>query len=135
MGIYSLFKKAFNRTTGALNVANGYNQTRGTKAKQNTTITSSTAETTIVTAESGKYLDLYGLVITNSSATGTLVTIKDDTAGTTRFVFYVPPTDVRGFMVPAVDAHEQAATNKNWTATCGSSVASVYITALVVRNS
>lgn len=98
---------------------------------QITTITSSTAETTIVTADATYLLDVYGLIITNTSATATKVTIKDATAGTTRMVFQVPATDTRGFMLPVDSGHKQAAVNNNWTATCGTSVADIVITALV----
>lgn len=103
------------------------------KDKQQSTITSSTAEATIVTAVANTFLDLYGLVLTNTSATATKVTIKDATSGTTRFVFQVPAGDTRGFMLPMASAHEQAAVNNNWTATCGTSVASVEITAMFVK--
>ncbi len=101
---------------------------------QQTTITSSTAETTIVTADATYFLDLYGLVITNTSATASKVTLKDATAGTTRFVFQVPALETRGFMLPVDSAHKQATANNNWTATCGTSVAGIEITALTVKN-
>lgn len=107
---------------------------RTSKGNQATTITSSTAETTIVTAETTYFLDLYGLIITNTSATVCKVTIKDATAGTTRMVLQVPATDTRGFMLPADSAHKQSAINNNWTATCGTSVAGIEIAALFARN-
>jgi len=107
---------------------------RDLKGMQSTTITSSTAETTIVTAVASTFLDLYGLVITNTSATVTKVTIKDSTAGTTRAVFEIPATDTRGFMLPVDSALPQAAVNTAWTATCGTSVASVEIAAYYVKN-
>jgi hypothetical protein len=107
---------------------------RDMKVQQFTTITSSTSETTIVTAVASTFLDLYGLIITNSSATATTVIIKDSTAGTTRMEFVVPPGDTRGFMLPEGGAHSQATVNNNWTATCGTSVASIFITALCVKN-
>ncbi len=100
---------------------------------QQTTITSSTAETTIVTADATYKLDLYGLVLANSSTTGTKVTIKDSTAGTTRFVFYVPGSETRGIALPVDSAHKQNAANNNWTATCGTSVASLDVTALCIQ--
>jgi hypothetical protein len=107
---------------------------RDLKGMQSTTITSSTSETTIVTAAASTFLDLYGLVITNTSATVTKVTIKDSTAGTTRAVFEIPATDTRGFMLPVDSALPQATVNTNWTATCGTSVASVEIAAYYVKN-
>lgn len=107
---------------------------RDLKGVQQTTITSSTSETTIVTAVASTFLDLYGLIITNTSATVTKVTIKDSTAGTTRAVIEVPATETRGFMLSPDAGINQATVNNNWTATCGTSVASVEITALYVKN-
>lgn len=107
---------------------------RDLKANQLTTITSSVAETTIVTGVASVFLDLYGLIITNSSTTVCKVTIKDATAGTTRAVFVVPANDTRGFMLPESGAMKQSTVNNNWTATCGTSVADIVITAMTVQN-
>jgi len=41
--------------------------------------------------------------------------------------------DTRGFMLPSTSAISQATNNNNWTATCGTSVASIEITALYVQ--
>ena len=111
------------------------NSNRDALGMQQTTIASSTAETTIVSAAgTGISADLYGLVLTNTSSTYTKVTIKDSTAGTTRLVFSVPPQDTRGFMLPATAAVPQSSSNNNWTATCGTSVANIEITAFFCRN-
>jgi hypothetical protein len=107
---------------------------RDLKGVQATTITSSTSETTIVTAVASTFLDVYGLILTNSSASAQVVTIKDATAGTTRAVIEVPAGDTRGFMLDAGSAIPQAAVNNNWTATCTTSLASLYVTALYVKN-
>jgi hypothetical protein len=107
---------------------------RELKDRQATTITSSTSETTVVTAISGVFADIYGCIIANTSATATTVSFKDATAGTTRFTIYVPAGDTRGFMLPADSAFIQTTANNNWTATCGTSVASIVITALYVKN-
>ena len=107
---------------------------RDLKGQQKTTITSSTSETTIVTAVASTFLDLYGLIIANTSATACNVTIKDSTSGTTRFIIAVPAGETRGFMVGASSAVPQATVNTNWTATCSASVASIEITALYVKN-
>lgn len=101
---------------------------------QATTITSSTSETTIVTADATYKLDLYALFVSNTSATGTKVTLKDSTAGTTRWVGYIPANDVRGFSLDPSGAHKQNAANNNWTLTCGTSVASIEVTALTIRS-
>lgn len=106
---------------------------RGLKANQITTITASTSETTIVTAVASTFLDMYGIIVTNTSATAVTVAIKDVTAGTTRFNIAVPAGDTRGFMLPESAAIKQSASNNNWTATT-QSVTSVIITALTIQN-
>lgn len=103
---------------------------REMRANQVTTITASTAETTIVTAVAAFNLDLYGLIVTNTSATAVNVAIKDATAGTTRLNIAVPAGETRGYMLPASDGIKQATANNNWTATVSASVTSVIITAL-----
>lgn len=107
---------------------------RALKVQQQTALTASTAETTILTAVASTFLDLYGLIITNSSGTGANITIKDATAGTTRMNFWVPANDTRGFMLSMDAAHNQAALNNNWTATSSASVTSILITALAVKS-
>jgi hypothetical protein len=107
---------------------------RASRGVQDKTITSSTAETSIITAGgAGIFNDLYGLILANKSGTGTTVTIKDDVAGTTRAVIYVPPTDTRGFMLNPEGAVPQAVANKTWTATSSASIDSLYVTALFVK--
>lgn len=108
--------------------------TRTSVLIQKTTITSSVAETTIGTAIALTYLDLYKIIIANTSATACNVTIKDATAGTTRFIFAVPAGDTRGFVIPKESATPQNAVNNNWTATCSASVASIEITAEFIKN-
>jgi hypothetical protein len=93
-----------------------------------------TTETSIVTGASGLFYDLYGLVLANSSATASTVLIKDATAGTSRMEFIVPAGETRGFMVDGGSAVTQSATAHDWTATLGTSVASVFVTALYVKN-
>ena len=107
---------------------------RTLKGMQETTITSSTAETTIVTAVASTFNDLYGLTLANSSASATKVTLKDSTSGTTRWVGYVPAGDTRGFMLDPGAALAQATVNTIWTITCGTSVASLDVSAFFVAN-
>lgn len=107
---------------------------RDLKGVQNTTIANSTSETTIVTAVASTFLDLYGLILANSSATATRVDIKDATSGTTRAQVYVPAGDTRGFMLPESGAIPQATVNNNWTATCSAAVGTLYVSALYVKN-
>lgn len=108
---------------------------RDLKAVQTTTITSSISETTIVTAAgAGVFADLYGLILTNTSASAQIATIKDATGGATRLTIEIPAGDTRGFMLDAGSAIAQAAANNNWTCTCASSLASLLVTALYVKN-
>jgi len=107
---------------------------RDLKGRQVTTITSSTSETTVVTAVASTFLDVYGVIVENTSATGTEITFKDSTAGSTAFSLYVPANDTRGFTMGESGALKQTTVNNNWTATCTTSVASVVITMLYVKN-
>lgn len=88
------------------------------------TITSSTAETDLLAAVASTFQDIIDVVVANKSATGTLVSFKDSAAGTTRFVLYVPAGATVGF---SGQRWPQATVNNKWTATCGTSVDSVYI--------
>lgn len=109
---------------------------RASKGKQNTTITTSTAETTIVTAGgAGVFNDVYGLILTNTSGSACNVTIKDSTGGTTVTVIAVPAGETRGFMLPRGSAVPQTTSQKNWTATCSASITSMVVTALYSINS
>jgi hypothetical protein len=108
---------------------------RDLKGRQATTLTSTTTETTIVTAgAAGVFNDVYGLIIANTSATTCTVTIRDVTAAGTPISFQVPPNDTRGFMLPEGAALKQGTAASAWTATCGTSVASIQVTALFVAN-
>lgn len=107
---------------------------RTAKVAQVTTITSSTAETTVLTAVAATYLDVYAVIVTNSSSTATRVAFKDATAGTTRFTIAAPASETRGFMLSTDAGHNQSAVNNNWTATVADSVASILITVFAVKN-
>lgn len=98
-----------------------------------TTITSSVAETTILAAGAASvFHDLTQLIITNSTATALIVTIKDATAGTTRMIVAIAANGgiVMNFGdVPCCQAAAAAA----WTATCGTSLASIYFYVQAVK--
>ncbi len=106
---------------------------RALKTQQITTITASTSETTVLTAVASTFLDVYGVIVVNSSATASNISFKDSTAGTTRFNIYVPAGETRGFMLSPDAAVTQAAVNSNWTATSSASVSSIIITMLAVK--
>lgn len=93
---------------------------------QSTTITSSTAANTIITAVALTYNDLTHLTITNGSASATAVTIND---GTTALGVYNIPAG-GGIVLPFPTPVSQTTANTNWTATCSVSVASIYVSAV-----
>jgi hypothetical protein len=98
---------------------------------QTTTITASTSETTIVTAgAAGVFNDLQTLILTNSSATATSVTIKDATAGTTRMIIDLAANG--GAVINLPVRHPQAVAANNWTATSSASITSLHVYALCV---
>lgn len=109
-------------------------QVRDLKANQITTITASTSETTVITAVAATFLDVYGCIVVNSSATATNVAFKDATSGTTQFNIYVPAGETRGFMLPSSDGFKQTVVNNNWTATSSQSVSALVISMLYVKN-
>lgn len=101
--------------------------------QQVTTITSSTSETTILTAgAAGVFHDVKSIMIANKSASATLVTVRDATAGSAVAYIHCPAGDTRGvvFNTP----FKQTTAANNWTAQCGTSVDSVYITVQAVKN-
>lgn len=108
--------------------------TRENKGKQHTTITSSTSETTVVTAVASTFLDLYGLVLSNTSATATNVTLRDGTGGTVIGIYAVPANDIRGFILSVDSAVPQGTVNTNWTVQSSQSISSLEVTAFYVKN-
>lgn len=108
------------------------NATRDIMGTQTTTITSSTAETTIITQAASIFNDLTSIFISNTSATPVSVAIRDATAGTVIFTLYIPATDMRG--ISLTTPWPQTTVNNNWTATSSGSVASLIISALFVKN-
>lgn len=105
---------------------------RGLKGTFQVQISASTSETTILAATAATFHDVYGLILANTGATTTKVSIRDDTAGTVRMIIEVPTLETRGFMLPVDSAIPQTAVNKNWTAQCGSSTAALEVTGLYV---
>lgn len=106
---------------------------RDLKVNQVTTITASASETTVLTSVASTFLDVYGCIVTNTSATAVTVAFKDSTAGTTQYNLAVPAGDTRGFMLPESGAIKQGTVTNNWTATT-QSVTSVIVTMLAVKN-
>lgn len=106
---------------------------RDLRSSQTTTISSSTSETTVITAASGIFNDVVALVFANTSGTGTRVDIRDATAGTVIGSLWVPANDTRGFAI-AGESLPQTTANNNWTVTCGTSVADLRVLAVFDKN-
>lgn len=100
---------------------------------QTTTISASTAETTIVTQAASVFNDLLLLVISNTSATATRIDFRDTTGGSVLFSLEAPATDTRGFSLGGV-AIPQTTVNTNWTAQSSASVTDLRIYAVFAKN-
>lgn len=105
---------------------------RENKVRQQTTIASTTA-TVVLTSASAVFLDVYGCVVANTSASAAVVRFKDNT--TLAYVIAVPAGETRGFMLPESGAMAAAAAGTQWTATLDSAVSSVEVTMLALKNS
>jgi hypothetical protein len=113
---------------GRLVVVQGH--VRNLVAKQATTLTSTVAATTVVTAGGASvFTDITSITVTNSSATATNVTLTD---GTTAFIYYLPGAGgfVSNFNPPLIGT----TANTAWTLQCSVSVASVYCNIVYVKN-
>lgn len=99
---------------------------------QTTTITTSTAETTVVTALASTFLDVTSVMIANTSATATRVDFRDTTAGSVLFSIYCPAGDTRGIVVHT--PMPQTSVNTNWTAQSSVSVTDLRILMKFIKN-
>lgn len=104
------------------------------KASQKTTISNTTAETTIVTQIASTFCDVYGIILANSGATTTKVDIRDTTGGSIIATIEVPTLETRGFMLPVDSGFSQATVNTNWTAQCAAATTAMEVTAFYVKN-
>lgn len=105
---------------------------RSLKGMAQVSLSNTTTETTIIAATASTFHDVYGIILANTGATTTKVSIRDDTAGTVRAVIEVPTLETRGFMLPVDSAVPQTAVNKNWTAQCASATTALEVTAFYV---
>lgn len=108
-------------------------QARDLRGKQNTTITASTSEATIVTAAASTFNDLVALVISNTSATPVRLDVRDTTGGTVLFSLEVPASDTRGFVLTG-SSIPQATVNTNWTIQSSASVTDLRILSIFEKN-
>lgn len=109
-----------------------HNQVRDLAANQITTITSSSAETTVVSSVASTFLDIVGIQITTSTATAHTVTIKDSTGGTSQKIFDIPANG--GIVVKFDPPLKQTTVNNNWTATLSSAAVTTHINVDYVKN-
>lgn len=92
-----------------------------------TTITSSTSDTSCVSAGgAGVRVYITGVIVTNSSATNTRVSLKDGSGGTVKAI--LPAGKDYGGVAIKFDPPLRGSANTAWHAACADSVASVYIT-------
>ncbi len=96
--------------------------------RQTTLITSSTAETTIVTAGgTNDKRHPYSIRINNKSASDTTVAIRDSTGGDVVEEISVKAGSMAGWALKSEDAVRQTNKNSNWTAQSSASVDSLRI--------
>lgn len=105
---------------------------RALKGTAQVQLSNTTTETTIISATASTFHDVYGIILANTGASTTKVSIRDDTAGTVRAIIEVPTLETRGFMLPVDSAVPQTAVNKNWTAQCGTATTALEVTAFYV---
>ena len=99
----------------------------------NTITLTDTTETTLIAQAASTFHDLVWLFLSNSSATQTVVEIRDSTAGTVRLPITLAASG--GGAQLSLPVQLKAATvNTNWTAKCLTGVSSVYVTALAVKS-
>jgi hypothetical protein len=121
--------------TGQMQVAGNLfisSSARGSISDQNTTITSSTSATTIVSAIAATYCDLLSLVLTNTSSSGSEVQLLNDDGTTVRSAFYVPANDTRGIVFS--EPFMAATVNVTWKLKTVTSIASLKVTAQYIKN-
>lgn len=104
---------------------------RDNKANTYTALSSAT-EATVIAAVASTFLDVYGVIASNTTASAVTLTFKDSTGGTTQFLLYVPANDTRGLTLPSSDGFKQTTVNTAWTCTGGAS--GVNISMLYVKN-
>jgi hypothetical protein len=105
---------------------------RSLKGRTVTTLTTTANSAITSTGAAGEFIDLYGLILTNTSATSVTITITDGT--TTIMTVACPAGDTRGFMLPVDSAIPMTTAANNWTGQLSAGVSSVSVTCLWVRN-
>jgi hypothetical protein len=107
-------------------------QVRDLITQNNITLTSTT-ETTLIAAVAAVFNDLVSIILSNTSATGVRVDIRDATAGTVRFSIFLAANG-GGAVITPTRSFKQTAVNNNWTAQLSAAVTDVRIFAQVEQN-
>jgi hypothetical protein len=107
-------------------------QVRDLISQNNITLTTTT-ETTLLASVASTFLDLTGVIISNTSGTAVRVDFRDATAGTVRFSIMVAANGGGGIFVPIRPVKQTAVTN-NWTAQLSAAVTDVRIFAQAEQN-
>lgn len=105
---------------------------RSLKGIVQVSVSNTTAETSILAATASTFHDVYGIILANTGASTTKVSIRDATAGTVRMIIEVPTLETRGFMLPVDSAVPQSAVNTAWTVQCGTATTALEVTLLYV---
>lgn len=109
------------------------NQVRDLVTQNTTTISASTAETTILAQAASTFHDIVLLTIANTSAsTTTRIDFRDTTGGSVMFSLFSPAGSTIGFAPPV--PVKQTTVNTNWTAQCGTSTTDIRIFVQAVKN-
>lgn len=89
------------------------------------TITADATSKVLLAADGANMNDIFSMIVTNTQAAPTTVTISD--GGTKRWVFAFTTAGTLGFSRPANSASKQAAVNTAWNAICSIGVTSIEI--------
>lgn len=109
------------------------NSVRALAGDQMTSLSNTTAETTVVTAGGANvFLDLTEVICANTGASATEISFRDATAGSVRFTLYVPAGDTRGCIFPT--PKKQTTSNNNWTAQCATATTAMKISVGYIGN-
>lgn len=107
---------------------------RTLRGSQNTTISNTTVETTILTGTTGIFADPYVMLITNTSTTASCrVDIRDTTGGGIIIPVWAPTGQTVGFVIPG-SPWPQTSVGGNWTAQCSAVVTDIRIAVLFDKN-
>ena len=104
---------------------------------QQTAISASTSETTIVTADAATRNQLCGLIITTANAAAATLTLRDGSAGTIAGVFNYPnaaSAPAAPFVVTFDPPLDPIATNSNWTLQASANASAFYVTAIYKKD-